>query len=141
MTIKHNIVNQLLDHISITVEQIESMEFSIDTLLEDVDVQHLLERRLHLAVEAAIDVASHIAAALNLPNRETARDVFQVLGREEVITPELSASMQQAAGLRNILIHEYGEIDHRHLFHSYKEDLNDLHEFIRQIIDFLEKAR
>ncbi len=43
------------------------MSFTLDQLLSDIDVQHLIEPRLQLSIEVCIDIASHIAAGQKLP--------------------------------------------------------------------------
>ena len=42
-------------------------------------------------------------------------------------------------GLRNILVHEYGDIDRKRVYKILKTELDDLKDFKQQVIDFLLK--
>jgi len=116
------------------------MDFTYEELVADEDIQDVLDRRLHLAIEICIDIASHIAAALSLPGRESASDVFEVLGKNGIIPEKLAKVFsKQIVGFRNILVHEYLDIDHTLVFKNYKKDLQDLREFAKAVVIFLEK--
>jgi uncharacterized protein YutE (UPF0331/DUF86 family) len=49
-----------------------------------------------------------------------------------IITPELSKSLAVGAGLRNILVHEYAEIDYVLLHKSIPLSLRDFSAFIKE---------
>ena len=127
------IIQKLLEQLEEHLLTIERMSFTLEELLGDLDVQHLIERRLHLSIEICIDVASHLAAELKLPGREKASDLFPLLGKNRIITNKLSQKLAKAVGFRNILVHEYAKIDHHLVYHYYQEDLDDLRQFARQI--------
>jgi uncharacterized protein YutE (UPF0331/DUF86 family) len=140
MAIQSETIKNLLQQLDEYLSLIENMSIgSEEEILENKDIQHLLERRLHIALEIAIDISAHIAAGLKLPDRETAKSVFAVLGKEGIISKQLALKMQDVVGFRNILVHEYGEIDHSLVYKTYKEDLGDLHRFGSEIIEFLEE--
>jgi uncharacterized protein YutE (UPF0331/DUF86 family) len=91
--------------------------------------QHdLAERYLHLAVEAAIDIANHVIADAGYEAPETYRSSFEVLRRHGVIDDSLSTRLQGWAGLRNILVHAYLDIDHELTYQAILSDLGDLEE-------------
>jgi len=90
----------------------EKRSKTIQRLLEQLE-EHLLE--------------------LKLPGRERAADAFLLLGKHKMINDRLAKKLAKAVGFRNILIHEYTKIDHRLVYHYYKEDLDDLRRFAKQI--------
>lgn len=56
---------------------------------------------------------------------------------EEGIIPfELAAKMKKIAGFRNILVHDYLEIDHKMVFNSLS-DLNDFKVFAENVYKLL----
>ena len=130
-------IQRLLEQLEEHLLTIGRMSFSLNELLSDIDIQHLIERRLQLAIEVCIDIASHIAAELKLPGREKAADVFLLLGKNKVINARLAKNLTKAVGFRNILVHEYVKINHRLVYHYYKKDLDDLRQFARQITEKL----
>lgn len=106
-------------------------EFAKDDQRSFVDEparHHLAERYLHLAAEAALDIANHLIADRGLEAPETYRSSFAILSRHGIISDDLSSRLQAWAGLRNILVHAYLEIDHSLTHHAICSDLGDLEE-------------
>jgi uncharacterized protein YutE (UPF0331/DUF86 family) len=97
-----------------------------DAFVEDPDVHHLAERHLHLAVEAALDIAHHLIAARRLETPESYRDAFAILARHGVLGADLAARLQAWAGFRNILVHGYLDVDHGLAWDAIRDDLHDL---------------
>lgn len=126
-------LQKLLERLEEHLLTIDEMSFTLEELLSDIDIQHLIERRLQLCIEICIDIASHIAAEQKLPGREKASDVFLLLGKHKIIDEKLAQKLAKAVGFRNILIHEYAKINHQLIYHYYKKDLDDLRKFAKQI--------
>jgi uncharacterized protein YutE (UPF0331/DUF86 family) len=101
------------------------------------DTHHLAERYLHLAVEAALDIANHVIAARAYEAPETYRDAFAILGRHGVISTDLASRLQAWAGLRNILVHGYLDVDHGLTWDAIAQDLDDLRSLARTAADLL----
>lgn len=92
-------------------------------------IHGLAERYLQLALECSIDLANHFIADGALKTPDSNKATFQILGSEGVIPADLAARLAKAAGLRNILVHEYLEIDHASVWQTIQEDLGDLDAF------------
>ena len=71
------------------------------------------ERYLHLAIQAVLDVSHHIVADMNLSLPATSQELFDVLAARKVLPKPLSKRLISMAGFRNVLVHEYLEIDRR----------------------------
>jgi uncharacterized protein YutE (UPF0331/DUF86 family) len=84
--------------------------------LHDEGVQDRAERNAQLAAQTCADVALHIVAALGRSAPETYADAIVELAKAGVITEELVAPVSGAVRLRNLLVHEYLEVDHARLF-------------------------
>jgi uncharacterized protein YutE (UPF0331/DUF86 family) len=91
----------------------------------------LAERYLHLAVECTLDLANHFIADQTLRTPETNQDTFSRLEDAGELSSELAARLRSWAGFRNILVHEYLEIDHGIAWHAIQDELADLDEFAR----------
>ena len=96
------------------------------TFVADPDTYNLAERYLHLAVEAALDIANHIIADQGYESPETYRDAFAILSAHGVVASELAQHLQAWAGFRNILVHAYLDIDHGMAWDAIANDLDDL---------------
>jgi uncharacterized protein YutE (UPF0331/DUF86 family) len=97
-------------------------------LLGDVRVQLQTEHALQIAIQICIAVGIHIAGERALRPPEDYRGVFASLGEAGVLEGDLAARLGDAAGLRNLLVHEYTAVDHGKLWDAL-DDLDDLRAF------------
>ena len=104
-----------------------------ETFLRDPGLQAQAERWLHLAAEGCLDLAHHLIADRGWRTPETYRDAFVVLREEDVLSEELAESMAAWAGLRNVLVHLYLDVDYALLWRILAEDLDDLEHFAAAI--------
>lgn len=77
----------------------------------DVREERFVEHTLQIAVQAALDVASHIVSDERLGEPRTNRDLFDLLARAGIVEEKLAATLRDMAGFRNILVHGYGDVD------------------------------
>ena len=91
------------------------------------------ERYLQLAIQCVLDVSNHIVAdmRLNLPSDN--KELFEMLATHKILSPTLAKKLTAMAGFRNILVHEYLEIDRKRVFSVLKNDLSDFEKFIRAV--------
>jgi uncharacterized protein YutE (UPF0331/DUF86 family) len=95
------------------------------------------ERYLHLAAECALDIGNHIVSDQGLGSPGSYREIFFLLGEASVLTPELTNKMQELAGLRNILVHDYSRIDHAITYDVIQNELSWLESYIEAVEKFL----
>lgn len=127
-------IEKLKEYVTI----LESLQHT--TLLElhkDVVKKGAIERYLQLAIEACIDIAELVISDQRLPTPSTAKEAIDIIGKEGIIDNHFAKRFSKAVGFRNILIHDYVEIDYDQLLHNLKENLSDFHTFIKSILSFL----
>ncbi|WP_052519645.1 type VII toxin-antitoxin system HepT family RNase toxin [Archangium violaceum] len=90
---------------------------------------------LILAVEECRDLAEHLIAENAWGAPESAGEEFELLAQKGVIDAALARRMRQAVGLRNLLVHEYAEVDWVRV-HSAANDLSRLSEFLAAVLRF-----
>jgi uncharacterized protein YutE (UPF0331/DUF86 family) len=69
-----------------------------------------------------------------LPVPDEQENVFAVLGREGVIERDLARRMVGMVRFRNILVHDYLEIDSYIVYRNLKDELEDFDQFTQAII-------
>jgi uncharacterized protein YutE (UPF0331/DUF86 family) len=104
-----------------------------DLLAEDVREQRFVEHTLQLAIQAALDVASHIVSDERLGEPDTNRDVFRLLERAGIVPPELGPRLEQMAGFRNVVVHLYQDVDLEIVRDVLENHLDDLLGFVAAI--------
>jgi uncharacterized protein YutE (UPF0331/DUF86 family) len=82
-----------------------------DALETDVREQRFVEHTLQVAIQAALDVASHIVSDRRLGEPQTNRELFALLERDAWVPADLRGRLAQMAGFRNVLVHGYDEVD------------------------------
>jgi uncharacterized protein YutE (UPF0331/DUF86 family) len=91
------------------------------------------ERYLQLAIQCVLDISNHVVADLRLNLPADNKELFQMLTIHKVLPKALSAKLTLMAGVRNILVHEYLEIDRHRVYSILKNDLGDFEKFIRAV--------
>ncbi len=96
----------------------------------EVEAQHYaIERIFELMVGVASDLVFHILAERNI-TPSSYREAFRLAGQEGLLASELALRLQQAAGMRNILVHMYETIDYVILHQSIGPALRDFAQFV-----------
>ena len=113
-------------------------QVDFQVFLGDVDRQDVVSFNLHLAVENCIDIAAHIISENGWGVPGSASEMFYLLETKGILDPELTERMVKAIGLRNLIVHEYGNIDLKRLFSTVRKDLNDLNSFLSIIFQKLD---
>lgn len=105
----------------------------LDRIHNDVRELRFVEHTLQVAIQAVLDVASHIVSDERLGEPETNRDLFVRLERAGWLDGELSRALQRMAGFRNVLVHGYAEVDVRIVEQAARSGLEDLERFAARI--------
>ena len=95
------------------------------------------ERSLQLAIQAVLDISHHIVADRNLALPADSQSLFDLLARQKVVSRRLAVKLASMAGFRNVLVHEYLEIDRRRVYRALTTDLRDFEYFIRAVTRLL----
>lgn len=90
------------------------------------------------AIEACVDVAQHICAAKGWGPPADNGDAIRLLGEHGVLTVQLATSVRRAEGFRNVLVHEYIEVDDT-IVVGRLGDLSDLEDFVGEVAAYVTK--
>lgn len=102
-------------------------------LLSDVDSLPAMKYRLIVAIEAAIDVADHIIASEGLRPSTSFADSFRSLGEAGWVESGLASRLEGAARFRNLLVHQYADVDDSRVIGIARQGLDDLDEYVQTI--------
>lgn len=104
-----------------------------ERIAQDVREQRFVEHTLQLAIQAALDVGSHIVSDERLGEPDTSRDVFRLLGRAGILDADLAERLERMAGFRNVVVHLYQEVDLGIVRDVVENHLDDLLQFAATI--------
>lgn len=92
------------------------------------------ERYFEKIVEAVVDLVFLIIKQENLKIPEEDKESFDILSSEKIISSELAAKLKDAKGMRNIISHQYGNVDDEIVFASITEELEkDVQELLKVV--------
>jgi uncharacterized protein YutE (UPF0331/DUF86 family) len=96
--------------------------------------------RLQIALQAVLDVAQYIASCTSEVVYKENKDVFDIIKKNGVITKKTADSFKSAIGVRNILVHQYEQVEPEVIYKIIREDLNDFDKFVVEVSDYLNKT-
>lgn len=136
--ISKDVVNAMIDVIEENIgliEEIRSQGYeSFSGNFRDIQAaKHSLQE----AIEACLDIGSHIIAEKGFRRPEDYKEIFKVLEEEEIIDHVLSEKLQEMAQFRNLLVHRYGKIDIKRVYIVMSDDLKDIKEFAKNILKYI----
>lgn len=125
-------IDELMECVAVLEREVLSK--SVDDVAASPVLIDVLENRVRKAIECMLDVCKHVVAVKKLGLPETYRDVVALLERNKLITSEVARDLTDYAGLRNLIIHRYLEVDHEKLYQAVKRLGDVAKQFIRWAI-------
>ena len=119
------------------LERIRSVTRGDPEAVNDLDVEEIVVLNLQRAIQATVDLASHVIAGRSWGLPDSHRAHFRILVDHKVIDPGLGSRLESMVGFRNIAVHEYDRIDRGILKSILSEHLVDLSDFARAVKGFL----
>ncbi|MCF7853381.1 MAG: DUF86 domain-containing protein [Candidatus Pacebacteria bacterium] len=120
---------------------LKDLELFGDISLEDFrrnrERQYAVLHALQLAIEAAIEVATHICSADALGVPSTYADTFRLLGDAAILPSDLTARLQLMAQFRNRIVHLYWDVDLDQVYAILQDRLDDFESFLQRIEAYL----
>jgi uncharacterized protein YutE (UPF0331/DUF86 family) len=136
-------VNMILERLKRLAEYVEFLNrkrsLSRDEFLQDQQSQLAVERALQVAIQIMIDIASHILATTSNETPKDYTDAIIKLSRIGVIPNEFAKRIAPMPRFRNVLVHQYIEVDLSRVYRNLQDDLDKFAEFARYINAWLDQ--
>ncbi len=100
--------------------------YSKDEFLKEPEHYGSAERFLQLSIEAISDIGNHLVAGLNLGVVNWQSDVPALLSQHGYLDDPLKDQWIRLLGFRNILVHEYLDIDRTIVYDVLQQHLEDV---------------
>jgi len=91
--------------------------------------QDAIGMNLQRASELVIDIANHLIKIKKLGLPQESKDSFTLLKRAGIIDSQMMKNLQGMVGFRNILVHEYKDLDLNIMVRVIENHLKDLLDF------------
>ena len=80
-------------------------------IAHDIREERFVAHTLQIAIQAALDIASHIMSDERLDEPRTNQELFDLLQRHHWLSSALTETMRKMVGFRNIVMHGYQSVD------------------------------
>ncbi|HEX7186425.1 MAG TPA: DUF86 domain-containing protein [Thermoanaerobaculia bacterium] len=134
--VDRNVVMAKVSVIERCLERIAEVHGTRRTELRPLDVEDITLFNLQKAVQAAIDLATHVVAAEGYGTPDSQAAVFTLLEKRGVIPSGLAGNLRKMVGFRNIAVHEYETIDPAIVEAIVERHLGDLQALGNRIVEF-----
>lgn len=126
------LIEKKLAFINTCVRELRSLA-APERIATDVKEERFVEHTLQIAIQAAIDVASHIVSDGRLGEPTSLKNTFELLARAGWLEAASLPSLAAMAGFRNIVVHAYQTVDVAIVRDIVENHLSDLESFVDAI--------
>ncbi len=111
----------------------EKVKPDLKTFLSDLDRQEIVMFNLQMAIQNCIDIAAHIISEEGFGIPDSTAGMFNLLEENQYLDSKISQKMVKAAGLRNLIVHEYAKIEAEQIYNIVQKDISDLNAYLKTI--------
>lgn len=127
-----------LDGIRKNIKKLEELSKLPFDIFSQGDAFDLAQHHLRLALEGIFNISSHILSRLPGGRATEYKDMARKMAELNVLPRDfVERAMIPMAGMRNILVHYYADIDARRLYDiivAHREDLEKFLSYVREIV-------
>jgi uncharacterized protein YutE (UPF0331/DUF86 family) len=112
-------------------------DISASDFARNKERQYAVLHALQLAVEASVEIATHICSADALGAPRTYAEAFGLLERAGVLDGPLAEALKAMARFRNRIVHFYASVDPAEVHRILRERLGDFDRYLRAVETYL----
>ncbi len=114
-------------------------ELTYERFVEDITISLAIERASALAAEIIIDILSHILTSEYNLFPETYEEAIELSSNQKIFSDDLYKKLKGLGGYRNILIHEYLELDYKEVHKNFKKLVDVIPHFQKELIQYIDR--
>ncbi len=138
MAIKREVIRKRLSKLDEYLQILRGLKkYSLEEFLSEPEHYASVERFLHMAIETTIDMGGHVVSELGLGEANWYSDIAAIMEEKGYISAELREKWIRMIGFRNVLVHQYIEVDRKIVYDVLQNKLKDLEELKEAFAAFL----
>lgn len=135
MKLNQDLIRQKIGNIQNCLNSIKNYTNNLDSSsLADFKTQDAVIINLERAIQACVDIATHIISAKKLASPSSMKEAFLILSKNNIISSELSQKLIKMVGFRNIAVHAYDSLEVSILESILNNHLQDFENFYIEIL-------
>ena len=132
----------ILDTIQIKLKELQKNIVLLKSIAVYINEQNLkedmirywgIERGIQISIECVIDICNIIISTIGIEKPDTYREAVMALSKEGVLNKEFAKQIANMVSFRNILVHDYMNIDEKIMINILKNNLDDFVKFMNYI--------
>lgn len=129
------VVERVLVHLEEYLRDLDeiSAKYTLADFQNDKFIRRYTERTLQVAIEACLDLASHIISYSGFREPLDNKDCFQIMLENGIISPGLADRLKRMAQFRNIVVHDYTKINPAIVYAIVQNHVPDIVAFAQNI--------
>lgn len=136
------VVKRKLERMLQYLGELDTMSgISLDEYLSEVRERRAVERLIQLIVDVAVDINTHMVVDAGHPAPNDSRSSFLGVERLGVLPSQVVKDIAPSVGERNIIVHQYDDLDDEIIHASIGQTLRLYREYVRYVLQYLEKAQ
>ena len=136
--VDRNLLLRKIDDLDIYQRQLsEFTTMSLEDYRRDWKSQRIVERTLQIMIESCADIANHVISDDGLRAPKSYADCFFVLQEHGVVSESLGSRLVQMAKFRNVVVHQYDEVDAEIVVSILRTHLDVFTDFRDQILSHI----
>ena len=108
--------------------------------LDNRERQYAVLHALQLAIEASVEIATHICAADNLGIPASYAEAFDLIAQAGILDAPVAEDLRGMARFRNRIVHIYGQVDLRLVHRLLQDRLGDFDRYLAAIERYLGRS-
>lgn len=136
--VDESIIRSKLTDLSINIKRISVLQKDNpeEDFINDWRIFTSCERLFEVIIQSIIDICTHIVSFY--PSKpENSSECIQYLIQEKIIRDTLGGKIISSIKMRNLLVHQYANVNYSILYNSIENIVKDGGEFKSQIIQWL----
>lgn len=132
-----NIIKRKINAIEYNLKRIVRYQhLSLEEFLADEDARDIVAHNLFVMLQNVIDIGTHLISDAGLEEPSFLSEIPDLLAKEKVIGGEMVKPLKSMIGLRNIIAHEYGDLNFKIIYGIVKENLGDINSFLGDVVRY-----
>lgn len=137
--------------------KLEDIQSKMDIIIDSLEKLNILKRktyedfisdfrnidsalhRLQISIQALLDIGSYIIASMGLRTPNTNAEIIEILTEADYIPKNKRESYIKMSQFRNRIVHLYNQIDLEVLYEILAEELGEIKDFLKNLLNIIEK--
>lgn len=136
--INKELINERMAQISQFLSELDPLlKKETSEIIHDTVTLHAIERLFQLIVDGAVSINNHIITKNGFAPSDDYQSTFTTLSQNNVLPMDFALKIAPSVGLRNQVVHKYGDVNLTRLIEEMKTDIGDFPEYLKKMDEYL----